>query len=165
MRRSSRNWRPSRSGHPLPDARIPQCSNRIQPLANDLLDVTLAVAAVLDDRGIPYSVGGSLASIKVDLFPASSLLDRQQLDRRQGIQVATNPDRFLYIHSPEDILLQKLHWYRRGGGVSDRQWRDVLAILLVQGRRLDANYLRSLAERIGVGDRLERARLEAGDNR
>jgi hypothetical protein len=31
-------------------------------VTDDLIDVTLAVAAVLDRRGIPYTVGGSLAS-------------------------------------------------------------------------------------------------------
>jgi hypothetical protein len=27
--------------------------------------------------------------------------------------------------SKDFILLQKLRWFRRGGEVSDRQWRDV----------------------------------------
>jgi hypothetical protein len=56
--------------------------------------------------------------IKVDLFTASSLLDRQQLARRRRVQVG--PDRFIFVHSPEDILLQKLHWFRAGRGVSER---------------------------------------------
>jgi hypothetical protein len=33
--------------------------------------------------------------------------------------------------------LQRLRWYRLGGEVSDRQWRDVAAIVGVQGSRLD----------------------------
>ncbi len=33
--------------------------------------------------------------------------------------------RTLHVHPPEDILLQKLRWYRKGGEVSDRQWRGV----------------------------------------
>jgi hypothetical protein len=73
--------------------------------------------------------------IEVDLFTASSLLDRQQLARRRRVQVG--PDRFIFVHSPEDILLQKLHWYRAGHGVSERQWRDALSIILVQGQALD----------------------------
>ena len=60
-----------------------------------------------------------------------------------------------------DILLQKLRWYRRGGEVSDRQWRDIAAIVRVQGRRLDREYLRENAGILGVSDLLERALGEA----
>ncbi len=62
-------------------------------------------------------------SIKSDLFIAGGIsLDRQQLARRLRVDVG---GRTLHVHPPEDILLQKLRWYRTGGEVSDRQWRDV----------------------------------------
>ena len=97
-------------------------------------------------------------STKVDLFIAGgSPLDRKAMQRRVRLQVASDPDRFLYIYTPEDILLQKLRWYRLGGEVSDRQWRDVLGIVLVQENRLDAGYLREGAHLLGVTDLLERA--------
>ncbi len=62
---------------------------------------------------------------------------------------------------PMRFLLQKLRWYRRGGEVSDRQWRDIAAIVRVQGRRLDREYLRDSAGILDVSDLLERALLEA----
>jgi hypothetical protein len=61
------------------------------------------------------------SAIKVDLFIAGgSALDEQQLARRRRVQVSENPPRFLYVHTPEDILLQKLRWYRLGREASDR---------------------------------------------
>ena len=99
-------------------------------------------------------------SMKVDLFiVGGSVLDEQQMDRRQRVQVATDPERYLYFYTPEDILLQKLNWYRTGNEVSDRQWRDILGIVLVQAE-LDEAYLRDGAQKLGVVDLLDRAMLE-----
>jgi len=94
--------------------------------------------------------------IKVDIFIAGGTpLDAQQLARRQAVTVGDG--RVLHVHPPEDILLQKLRWFRQGGEASDRQWRDVLAIVRVQGEALDLAYLRENAPRVGVSDLLERA--------
>lgn len=94
--------------------------------------------------------------LKVDIFVAGGTpLDRQQLARRRPVEV--RPGEVLHVHPPEDILLQKLRWFRLGGEVSDRQWRDVLGIVRVQAARLDVDYLRTHAPSIGVDDLLERA--------
>lgn len=94
--------------------------------------------------------------LKVDLFVAGGTpLDARQLARRIAVEVGDG--RRLYVHPPEDILLQKLRWYRRGGEISDRQWRDVVAIVRVQGPRLDRTYLREGADILNVTDLLERA--------
>lgn len=68
----------------------------------------------------------------------------------------------VWMASPEDVILAKLHWFRKGGKVSEKQWRDVLGVLKVQGTRLDFAYLAGQAQRFGLGDLLEKARDEAG---
>lgn len=99
--------------------------------------------------------------LKIDLFVAGGTpLDAQQLARRQ--RVTLGDGRELYVHPPEDILLQKLRWYQLGGGKSDRQWRDVIAIIRVQGQRLDRDYARTNAPALGVSDLLTQALDEAG---
>jgi hypothetical protein len=97
-------------------------------------------------------------STKVDLFVAGGTpLDKKQLDRRLRVRVATDPDGWLYVSTPEDILLQKLRCYRMGREVSDRQWSDIIGIILVQEDRLDRTYLNHGAEVLGVSDLLQRA--------
>lgn len=98
--------------------------------------------------------------LKVDLFVAGGTpLDMRQLARRLAVDLGDG--RCLYVHPPEDILLQKLRWYRLGGESSDRQWRDIIAIVRVQGRRLDLPYLRESAAILAVSDLLARALDEA----
>jgi hypothetical protein len=94
--------------------------------------------------------------LKVDIFVAGGTpLDDQQLMRRQ--EVTLGPGRTLHVHPPEDILLQKLLWFQRGGEKSDRQWRDILGIIRVQGLHLDRDYLAINAPKLGVADLLARA--------
>jgi hypothetical protein len=100
--------------------------------------------------------------LKVDIFVAGGTpLDEQQLRRRRAVEIA--PGRTLHVHPPEDILLQKLRWYGRGGQTSERQWRDILGIIRVQAQRLDRDYLRVNAPVLGVADLLARGLREAAD--
>ncbi|HKH44022.1 MAG TPA: hypothetical protein VKM72_05095 [Thermoanaerobaculia bacterium] len=101
--------------------------------------------------------------IKVDLFVFSETpLARQEMARRQVLPIPGEPEAHLQIASPEDTILQKLLWYRKGGGVSERQWNDVLGVIKVQGRTLDLSYLNEWAERSGVEDLLARAFTDSG---
>ena len=97
------------------------------------------------------------SALKVDFFVAGGTpLDGEALDRRVPFTPETIAQT-LYLTTPEDVLLQKLRWFRRGGEVSDRQWRDVVGIVRVQAGRLDRTYLARGAGLLGVTDLLERA--------
>jgi hypothetical protein len=183
----------------------------------EALGVTLRFVGVLERLGVPYLVGGSLASslhglpratqdvdvvaelrnehvaplveelkrdfyvdepavreaterrssfnaihldtmFKVDVFVAGDdLATRQEMERRQVYTLPSEPYGEIVVASPEDIVVQKLHWYRLGDHVSERQWSDALGVLKVGGPRLDVGYMRDLAERMGVADLLVRA--------
>lgn len=97
------------------------------------------------------------SSIKIDLFVAGGTLLDDSLLRRRRPQLVGDPPREIFVHTPEDILLQKLRWFRLGGELSERQWRDVLGIVQVQGSRLDHAYLAEGAATLGVEDLLKRA--------
>jgi hypothetical protein len=100
---------------------------------------------------------------KVDVFlPRARPFDREQLRRRRLEVLVRDPERKVWVTSAEDMVLHKLEWYRLGGEVSDRQWRDVLGILKTCGPNLDAEFLRRTAGELGLGDMLDRAFAEAG---
>lgn len=99
--------------------------------------------------------------LKIDVFVAGNdALVREELSRARRHRVSDDPPRELVLASAEDIVLQKLNWYRIGGAVSDRQWRDVLGVLAVAAGSLDASYLRRWAGHLSVEDLLERALAE-----
>lgn len=98
------------------------------------------------------------SAIKVDLFVAGGTpIDLEQLDRRVPVAVGPLERDVLYVYTAEDILLKKLRWYRLGGEVSDRQWRDIAGILSVQGERIDHEYVRSRSRILDVEDLFDRA--------
>jgi hypothetical protein len=99
--------------------------------------------------------------MKIDLFAVGPTpYDEIEFSRRQAIQV--RPGQNLYVKTAEDTVLRKLLWYRMGGGVSERQWRDVVEVLQVGGEGLDRAYLDEWATRLALIPLLERARAEAG---
>jgi hypothetical protein len=64
------------------------------------------------------------------------------------------------VLGPEDTNLQKLRWFRLGGEVSERQWRDIVAVLRIS-RGLDEAYLHATAEVARLDELLTRAERDA----
>lgn len=191
-------------------------------MQNEPVEVTLKVSRVFEKLGVPYLIGGSLASalygmvrttqdadlvaemrlehlqpfvaalkdefyvddemiaesiqrnssfniihretmFKVDVFiPRPRPFLRSQLARAQKQTFTFETEVSAKFASPEDTILSKLEWYRMGGEVSERQWRDVLGVLKTRAGDLDLNYLWKWAGELHVGDLLERSMKEAG---
>jgi len=191
-------------------------------MLSDPISLALDVAAVLNTLGIPYFIGGSVASTlmgemrstedvdmvadlkteqvipllealqprfyvsedavheaiqskrsfnlidneslgKVDIFILKDdTFSRSEFHRRRSQLVQQNPDGNLVLPTPEDVVLQKLIWYRRTENESQRQWRDVLGVLKLQGDRLDFEYLQKWAIELELYDLLIMAFVESG---
>jgi hypothetical protein len=109
-----------------------------------------------------FNIIQTCTGFKVDIFIRKDrAFEQAVLGRRRPVVLPDLPEQPIMLVSPEDILLLKLDWYRLGGGSSDQQWADILAVLTVQAERLDAAYLEHWATELGVGDLLARARKEA----
>ena len=190
-------------------------------MQNEPIEVTLKVTGVLEKLGVPYLIGGSLAStlygmvrttqnsdiitemrpehiqpfiaalenefyiddemiaesiqrnssfniihresmFKVDVFiPRPRPFQQSQLARvqRQTFQLETVLS--ANFASAEDTILSKLEWYRLGGEVSERQWRDILGVLKTRAGELDLEYLHQWANELKVSDLLERVLKES----
>ncbi|MGQ9904769.1 MAG: hypothetical protein ACUVRU_10720 [Anaerolineae bacterium] len=96
---------------------------------------------------------------KVDVFiPQPRPFWGSQMARAQRQTFCFNTEQVgAQFASPEDTILSKLEWYRMGGEVSDRQWRDILSVLKTRAGALDMAYLRQWAGELHVSDLLERA--------
>jgi hypothetical protein len=100
---------------------------------------------------------------KVDIFVVKhDPFDQLAFSRRIRKSLSEADSQELFFATPEDIILRKLLWYKEGEQVSDRQWKDVLGVLKVQGEELDMTYLSRWAEHLGVVELLKRAVEEAG---
>jgi hypothetical protein len=190
-------------------------------MRNEPIEVTLKVTQVLESLGIPYLIGGSLAStlygmirttqdsdivaemriehlqafvsalqgefylddemiaesiqrhssfniihretmFKVDVFiPHPRPFLQSQLIRSQKQTFFFETEVSAKFASPEDTILAKLEWYRLGGEVSERQWRDILGILKTLAGALDLGYLRKWADELEVNNLLEFAIKES----
>jgi len=119
-----------------------------------------AVGIALKDRST-FNILHPSTGYKLDLFVRKDdPFEQSAFSRRTPFAVPGSPDERIQVHSPEDVILFKLRWYRIGNEVSDQQWRDILGVLHAQRGRLSAEYLDRWAAELGVKDLLNRARGE-----
>ena len=99
---------------------------------------------------------------KIDVFiPRWDDYLREEFTRRKRVTLSISPEQTACVASIEDTILTKLAWYRLGGHVSDRQWRDVIEMLKLHHETLDRAYLDQWAVVLHVQDLLEKASRDA----
>ncbi len=100
--------------------------------------------------------------VKVDVFVLRERpYDQEAFRRTRRDTLEEESGREFSLSAPEDVILNKLAWFRMGGEVSERQWNDVIGVLRVQANALDVPYLTHWAAVLGLADLLERAFREA----
>jgi hypothetical protein len=140
-------------------------ADNVAPLVRELqrdhyVDPDVVGAAVRS--GGTFNVIQISGAVKIDVFVVGDdQFDAERLRHRERVRVSTDPPADVFIDSAEHTILRKLEWYRRGGETSERQWRDVIGILRIQGLRLDRVRLETWAARLGISDLLSAATREA----
>ena len=115
-------------------------------------------------HGRAFNLIHTATAYKFDIFPLQvDEFHQTQFSRRLPADLTEVglPGPASHIATAEDMILEKLNWYRQGGGVSERQWNDILGLLRVRKGRLDHDYLDRWAPYLKVQDLLARARAEA----
>ena len=109
------------------------------------LEPLRAIAAILDQLGLPWCLGGSLASSffgepratrDIDrIVRGDSAFDVSEFSRREVVLIDPGARISVPIKSAEDSILRKLLWFPEGGSVSDQQWRDITGSRAVSDAR------------------------------
>lgn len=148
-------------------AEIP--THKITALADALAGDFYVDADMIRDavaRGASFNIVHLATMFKVDVFVASGdPLSTEELSRRQRHALAPDDDASAWFASAEDTVLRKIEWFKKGGGISDRQWGDILGVLRLQRTTIDREYLTRWAGHLKIAQLLERALAEADDDR
>ncbi|HEX7602522.1 MAG TPA: hypothetical protein VF316_12990 [Polyangiaceae bacterium] len=141
---------------------VPRSTQDVDLVAEllDELDADMIRDAIA--RRASFNVVHLATMFKADVFiPRLDAWSRGEMTRGVVQNVEAGGTSFtLRVASAEDTLLHKLVWYRLGDEISERQWKDVLGILKIQGASLDDRYLDEWAVSLDVVDLLARARRE-----
>lgn len=111
--------------------------------------------------GRAYNIIHLASGNKFDLFPASCRFHESELERATLVDLDLPGRRVsCRVATAEDILLAKLEWFRAGGGVSERQWKDILG-LVAANPGLDEPYLAEWSGPSQTTELWQRAKREA----
>ena len=135
---------------------------KIGQILMDMGDIDDEMIAESIQRNSSFNIIHRESMFKVDVFiPRPRPFQQSQLARAQRQTFAFETEMSANFASAEDTILSKLEWYRLGGEVSERQWRDILGVLKTRAGELDLDYLRTWAIELKVSDLLERSFKEA----
>jgi hypothetical protein len=139
------------------DLHLSQISEFAEKLQADYYVDEISIRRAIERRS-SFNLIHLATMLKVDVFISKGRdFDREAARRAVAYALDDADDtKKVYLASPEDTILAKLEWYRKGGEVSERQLSDILDILRVQAEAIDHDYLRRWALELNVRDLLER---------
>ena len=119
-----------------------------------VFDINMANDAL--SRGASFNIFHDKSLSKIDIFTNIDEFQEEEFLRAIPIEVPGTEIKVM-IASPEDTILSKIVWYKKGNMVSDQQWRDIKGVIRIQGNKLDQNYLQDQAQKLKIKDLLLKA--------
>lgn len=117
-----------------------------------LVPIDIMIDLVLEDRAdLPINAIHMTSGYKAEMFllkPGDALREAG-LARRRLVDLGPALGE-VYVHSPEDLILNKLRFYRISQ--QTKHMRDIASIVLSQGATLDGDYIDRWAEQLEVAD-------------
>ncbi|MHB9023658.1 MAG: hypothetical protein ACYC7E_05705 [Armatimonadota bacterium] len=135
--------------------------DQVEPFVTALADEFYVDAGSIHDaiqRRRCFNIIHLATMFKIDIFiPDWDDYLREEFRRRERLALASLPEQMVHVASIEDTILTKLVWYRLGGHVSERQWRDACEVIKIHRDRLDLPYLNHWAAVLQVQELLRQA--------
>lgn len=113
----------------------------LQRVENELMTEGWSIKA---DAGRPLIA--EKPSLRLDFWSIKSIYDKERFDRRIKVKLR---DFDVWITTSEDLILQKLLWYR------SKDIEDIIGIL-VRHDKLDWDYIKKWAKSLELEDKLEK---------
>ena len=141
-----------------------QTQSILNTFSQDFYISEIAVEDAMRGRTSSFNIIDLETTEKADIFVMRNDAFAQSKMARRQLYIPVNrpASDAIYLCSTEDTVLQKLVWYRMTKNESQRQWRDVLGVLKIQGDRLDFDYLQKWSGELSLSDLLETACTESG---
>lgn len=142
----------------IADIKIPQASKLRQNLDKDYyIDEEMIKNAI--QKQWSFNIIHLETAIKIDVFILKEDIYQKNVIQRK-IKDTLEDDKKkteYYFSTPEDIIINKLQWYKMGDSVSERQWLDIIGVIKVQSDSLDKEYLKKWTHKLGFLNLLKRA--------
>lgn len=135
----------------------------IQTFSSDFYVSDVAIKDAITGVSSSFNLIDLESLEKADIFISrTDDFSISRMNRRQLYVPEDNPEKAFYLSPPEDKILQKLVWMRIAQNESQKQWRDILGVMKIQGERLDLAYLWQCSEYLNVSDDLKQALQASG---
>lgn len=111
--------------------------------------VSEAAAREAVNRRSQFNLLHPASGLKVDVIvPPDSEFSRSEASRIK--RITSEGEYSVWFGSPEDVLLNKLIYYRLSNGVSEKHLRDIAGMMKMLREKLDRDYVFAWAAKLGV---------------